>query len=66
MKIKVKKTGYMIIKMGKRLNLYLFSENIADLKEYCDEKKGQQIAAYYEDDDGNQYVEYNGKLIRTY
>lgn len=66
MAIKVKKTGYMIVKMGKCLNLYLFSEDIEDLRDFCDQKKGQQIAEYYEDDNKHQYVKYDGKLIRVY
>ena len=58
----MRQEGYFLIDIGKCLNLYLWSENKADLEESLE--SGMQIVPYYKDENNNGFIELNGKMIR--
>lgn len=61
----MKQHGYMLVKMRKTLNIYLWAETIDELTEGMTEKElsKYQIVPYFEDGK-KQYVKFDDKLLR--
>lgn len=54
--------GYFLIKIGKIITLYLWSEDKTTLEEDC--VKGRRIVPSYKSKDGKSYLLIDGKLVR--
>lgn len=58
----MKPNGYFLIKILKRVNLYLWSMDKSELESSM--KKGMQIVEAFKDDNGFAYIKVNDELLR--
>lgn len=54
--VDVKTNSYMIIRVGKTINIYLSSYNLDDLLQHVDKDKGMIVVEYFQLEDGREYV----------
>lgn len=58
----MEQNGYFLIKVLKRVNLYLWSEDKSELESA--KKKGMQIVRAFKDENNYSYIELDGELLR--